>query len=153
MLRFLLQALIAAVAALIIPVTCALRVTPGPPMPDGSPDNGPILGAGAFLFLVPVWLLLLSVYFGAGAAFLRRLRSLTLAKLQLLNLLPALALGLAYGYERSAYGIWHAAESFALVAGWSLVALALGTLAWWLLHRRLVPGAATPGTLRRPTSR
>jgi hypothetical protein len=86
----------------------------------------------------------MSAYFAGAAALLRLLRSLTLPKLLFLNLVPAAALGFAYGHDRVDYGMAHAIEEGLRVLGWSFPCFVLGTLAWWVLHRRFSPRPAAP---------
>jgi hypothetical protein len=143
-LKVVIQAVAAAAVTLVVPVTCALQIEPGPPMPDGSPDNGPLLGVGAFLLLTPIWVLILSAYFAVAAAALQWLRSLTLTKLLLINLLPAGSLGLAFAHDQSVYGAWHAAQAGASLFGDSIVSFTLGTLAWWALHQRFAGRSSPP---------
>lgn len=137
--RSALRALVAAIAALAVPVGLALALVFGPPSvnPDGSPDNAPVRGAALFLFVSPVLLLLLACYFSLAAGVLQRLRPISLPALLACNLLPSLGVGFLFGiHGLRTFGTRDAAISLALFGAFSLGFLGLGSLAWWLVRPR-----------------
>jgi hypothetical protein len=137
--RSALQALVAALVALAVPLGLALVFVFGPPSvnSDGSPDNAPVRSTALFLFVSPVFLLLLACYFSLAPGVIRRLRPISLRVLLACNLLPSLGLGLLMAIQGfRAFGARDAAISFALFGVFSLVFLSLGSLAWWLVRPR-----------------
>ena len=138
--RLVLQCLVAALAALAVPLADALWIRSGlagPPLvnPDGSIDNAPERAAMFFLMLSPVFLVILFAFFAVSTSVLRYFARLSLGRLYLLDLSVALAVAI-YTASRSyvTLGARDAAFTFEMFGLVSFVCLALGSTAWWLLR-------------------
>jgi hypothetical protein len=143
--RFVLQSLAAALASLAVPIGEALWIrfgAPGPPLmnADGSIDDAPERAAMLLLFLSPVGLAALAVFFAGSTAVLRSLGVLSLGRLYLLSVAAALVVAGLFAYrEYTSFGVRDAAIAFGSLGLTTFISLALGSTAWWVLRAR-APG-------------